>query len=98
MSHDAESVDRLLHQLAQLRAELALARAVCDQLQQELREERARGAALRDRVRQLHAANTELAVLRELATDVARWRETGGDPRDLNYILETLEKYHALAP
>jgi hypothetical protein len=49
MSHDAESADSLLTQLAQMRAELALARAVCDQLQQELREERARGAALRDR-------------------------------------------------
>jgi hypothetical protein len=50
MSHDAESVDRLLIQLAQLRAELALARAVCDQLQQALHDERARAAALRSRV------------------------------------------------
>jgi hypothetical protein len=49
MNHDAESADSLLTQLAQTRAELALARAVCDQLLQELREERARGAALRDR-------------------------------------------------
>jgi hypothetical protein len=51
MSHDAESADSLLIQLAQLRADLALARAVCDQLQQELREERARGGALRDALR-----------------------------------------------
>ena len=49
MRHDAESADSLLTQLAQLRADLALARAVCDQLHQELREERARVAALRDR-------------------------------------------------
>jgi hypothetical protein len=49
MNHDAESADSLLTQLAQTRAELALARAVCDQLLQELREERARGAARRDR-------------------------------------------------
>jgi hypothetical protein len=35
--------------LARLDADLALARAVCDQLQQELREERAHVAALRDR-------------------------------------------------
>lgn len=39
--------------LARLEADLALARAVCDQLQQELREERARVDALRDRVRRL---------------------------------------------
>jgi hypothetical protein len=51
MNHDAESADSLLAQLAQLRAELALTRAVCDQLQQELREERARVGALRDRAR-----------------------------------------------
>jgi hypothetical protein len=50
MRHDAESVDRLLRQLAQLRAELALARAVCDQLQQALHDERARAGARRDRV------------------------------------------------
>jgi hypothetical protein len=49
MRHDAESADSLLIQLAQLRAELALARAVCDQLQQELREERARVGGPRDR-------------------------------------------------
>ena len=34
----------------------------------------------------------ELKLLRELATDVARWRETGGDPRDLAYILDTMDK------
>lgn len=50
MNHDAESADSLLTQLAQLRADLALARAVCDQLQQELHEERARVGDLRDRV------------------------------------------------
>jgi hypothetical protein len=49
MSHDAESADSLLHQLARTRADLALARAVCDQLLQELREERARVGARRDR-------------------------------------------------
>lgn len=62
MNHDAESADSLLTQLAQLRADLALARAVCDQLQQELHDERARVGARRDRVRQLHAANTEIDI------------------------------------
>jgi hypothetical protein len=35
---------------------------------------------------------TELAMLRELRDDVQRWREGGGDVRDLHYVLETLEK------
>jgi hypothetical protein len=51
MSHDAESADSLLLQLARMRAELALARAVCDELQHELHDERARAAARRDRAR-----------------------------------------------
>lgn len=34
----------------------------------------------------------ELAMLRELRDDVQRWREGGGDVRDLHYVLETLEK------
>jgi hypothetical protein len=38
----------------------------------------------------------ELTILRELAADVARWRETGGDPRDLRYILETLDRWESL--
>lgn len=36
--------------------------------------------------------DAELTILRELASDVARWRETGGDPRDLRYILETADR------
>lgn len=39
----------------------------------------------------------ELAMLRELAVDVARWRETGGDPRDMAYILETMDKIEVRA-
>jgi hypothetical protein len=38
----------------------------------------------------------ELALLRELASDVARWREAGGDPRDLRYILETMDKLETM--
>lgn len=38
----------------------------------------------------------ELALLRELAADVQRWREAAGDPRDLRYILETMDKLEAL--
>jgi hypothetical protein len=32
-----------------------------------------------------------LHLLIELYEDVQRWRETGGDPRDLRYVLETAE-------
>jgi len=32
------------------------------------------------------------ALYRELYDDVQRWRETGGDPRDLRYVLDTVEK------
>jgi hypothetical protein len=51
MSEEVASADSLLRQIAALAADLALARAVCDQLQQELREERARVDALRERAR-----------------------------------------------
>lgn len=34
----------------------------------------------------------ELELLRELADDVRRWRESGGDTRDQAYMLETLTK------
>lgn len=37
-------------------------------------------------------ATGSISLLIELYEDVARWRETGGDPRDLRYILETLDK------
>lgn len=37
----------------------------------------------------------ELTVLRELAADVERWRESS-DARDLAYILETADKYEAM--
>jgi hypothetical protein len=54
--HDlAAELDDLSRAYTTLQADLALARAVCDQLQQELREERARGAALRDRVWRIRA-------------------------------------------
>jgi hypothetical protein len=33
-----------------------------------------------------------LKLLEELRDDVERWREGGGDPRDLRYIIDTLEK------
>ncbi len=35
-------------------------------------------------------------LLEELREDVERWRESGGDPRDLRYILDTLEKINDL--
>lgn len=31
-------------------------------------------------------------LLIELYEDVQRWRETGGDSRDLRYVLETVDK------
>ena len=37
-------------------------------------------------------AEARLLLLEELRTDVERWREGGGDPRDLRYIFDTLEK------
>lgn len=37
---------------------------------------------------------SELTILRELAADVARWRESG-DGRDLAYVLETADKVKA---
>jgi hypothetical protein len=52
--------------LARLDAELALARAVCEELQQALHDERARVAARRDRAA-AHAANTELIDIDDLA-------------------------------
>jgi hypothetical protein len=42
----------------------------------------------------LGAAHAELTILRELAEDVARWRESG-DGRDLAYVLETDDKMKA---
>lgn len=45
-------------------------------------EQRGAGAALL----------AELTVLRELYQDVQRWRESGGDSRDLLYVVETAEK------
>jgi len=42
---------------------------------------------------QADALLSELTTLRELHADVARWREGGGDPRDLRYILDTLDEY-----
>lgn len=38
----------------------------------------------------------ELTLLRELADDLARWREAGGDIRDLRYVLETMDRYAAM--
>jgi hypothetical protein len=37
----------------------------------------------------------ELKLLRELADDLARWREAGGDIRDLTYVLETMDRIAA---
>lgn len=34
----------------------------------------------------------ELTLLRELSDDLTRWREAGGDSRDLTYVFETMEK------
>lgn len=38
----------------------------------------------------------ELELLRELADDLARWREAGGDIRDLTYVFETMDRYQAM--
>lgn len=34
----------------------------------------------------------ELKLLRELSDDLTRWREAGGDIRDLTYVFETMDK------
>ena len=34
----------------------------------------------------------ELDLLRELSEDLTRWRETGGDIRDLTYVFETMDR------
>lgn len=41
--------------------------------------------------------SSTLRLLIELYEDVQRWRETGGDPRDLRYILETADTIDAQA-
>lgn len=38
------------------------------------------------------SAPTEIDLLRELRADVDRWRDAGGDVRDLSYMLDTLGK------
>lgn len=38
----------------------------------------------------------ELTLLRELTGDLIRWREAGGDIRDLRDVFETLDRYMAL--
>jgi hypothetical protein len=43
------------------------------------------------------ADETELRLLRELRTDVERWRESG-DARDLGYVLEMLDKLQKQFP
>lgn len=41
--------------------------------------------------------SSTIRLLIELYEDVQRWRETGGDPRDLRYVLETIDKIDAQA-
>lgn len=43
-------------------------------------------------------AAEELALLRELRSDVERWRENGGDGIDVGYILDTLDRLEAAYP
>jgi hypothetical protein len=38
----------------------------------------------------------ELKLLRELADDLTRWREAGGDIRDLTYVFETMDRVAAM--
>lgn len=38
----------------------------------------------------------ELTLLRELADDLTRWREAGGDIRDLTYVFEMMDRYAAM--
>lgn len=40
----------------------------------------------------------EIALLRELRTDVERWRENGGDGIDVGYILDTLDRLEESFP
>lgn len=42
------------------------------------------------------ALEAEAILLRELADDIDRWREAGGDARDLRYVLETMDKIDAM--
>lgn len=47
---------------------------------------------------ELETAKAELLLLRELREDVERWREGGGDARDVGYILDTLDKLEESFP
>lgn len=38
------------------------------------------------------ALEMETILLRELYDDLARWREAGGDIRDLTYVFETMDR------
>ena len=62
---------------------------VYQQQQTSHRELEALSTAMTERAQQ---AEQELAALRELYTDVERWRESGGDVRDLSYVLETADR------
>jgi hypothetical protein len=42
--------------------------------------------------RRAEAAEADAAALRELYDDVQRWRESGGDVRELRYVLETADR------
>lgn len=37
-------------------------------------------------------AEADAAELRELYTDIERWRESGGDVRELRYVLDTADR------
>jgi len=76
----------LLEEVARLRAQLA-------ELSRQIGEQH---TTIGYQDAMLAKTDADLAILRELASDVARWRETGGDPRDLRYILETADRYEAM--
>lgn len=92
---------KALHDIAQgtyadpLLSELETARADAAALRRAVVQANAVLEALRSMVDRLPADMAELALLRELADDLTRWREAGGDVRDLRYVLETMDRYAA---
>lgn len=63
--------------------------AVCHDLSNAVQAERDRAIAAEA---DAAALREELKLLRELRDDVARWRASGGDARELAYVLETSDR------
>lgn len=99
-AHDYDQKTRLLAEVRTLEAQLVDSQDRYEHLHRQfeaLQKWVARGMATQSPPPIYIDANVppllaELVLLRELADDVRRWRETGGDLRDQAYILETLAK------